>query len=259
MHSGFIKRVATKLANSLLNFSAGMIMAAHPEWSPRAWSNRELRKLGPLFTGSVLNVSAMKDGDKEGGFYKAYFPNAKSYTITNYGQEIGLSGNVDEKQLDISIPYDGSIGMYDVVFAHTVLEHVYPCDISIKNLCSLCKETLIIVSPFLQGMHGKDGFYCDYYRFTPRLFEKKLQEYGFTTIYSNWNDDHPLLNVYIIHIATRFPAKYENLIHQPRKLRMQTDSPGLVYSKMLWPVIGDARPSFARRLGEYIGHAVKER
>ena len=259
MNSGIFKRVCTSIANSLLDFSVGLIMASHPEWTPRAWSNREIRKLGYLFTGHVLNVSAIKDGDKEGGVYRDYFPNARSYTITNYGKEIGSSGSINEKELDISIPYDGSIGQYDVVLAHTVLEHVYPFTTSILNLCALSEDVIVIVSPFIQGMHGKNGFYYDYFRFTPLALEKILEEQGFQTIYYNWNEDHPLLNVYIIQVATRFPQKYRNKLPPSRGLKLGINSPGLVYSKMLWPSIGGRKMSFLRRLGNWIGHSIKER
>jgi len=34
---------------------------------PRAWSNRELNKIGTLLSGSVLNCSGWCDEDKQGG------------------------------------------------------------------------------------------------------------------------------------------------------------------------------------------------
>jgi len=259
MHDGILKKIITKLSNACLGFSVGMIMASHPEWNPRVWSNRELRKLGPIFKGNMLNVSAIKDEDKEGGKYSDYFPNVKSYTITNFDRERGSSGMNNEKPLDLSRPYDGSIGTFDVVMSHTVLEHVYPFSVSIQNLCSLSKDVIIIVSPFIQGMHGEDGFYYDYYRFTPLALKNSLEEYGFLTIYSNWNEDHPLLNVYLIHVASRFPKKYEDDIPSSRNVRIGYDFPGLLYTRLLWPSTGKENITFFRRLGERIGQTVKMR
>ena len=64
---------------------------------PRVWSNRELRRVGSMVRGDVVNVSAWQDSDKEGGHYKDYFPNASSYTITNWRTEArGYQGTPGE-------------------------------------------------------------------------------------------------------------------------------------------------------------------
>jgi len=63
---------------------------------PRLWSNRELERIAPLFTGDVVNVSAWQDQDKEGRRYRDYFRSARSYTLTNYEADArGLQGVAD--------------------------------------------------------------------------------------------------------------------------------------------------------------------
>src|SRR5581483_8386198 len=54
------------------------------EWEPRAWSNRQLRAVAPLFDGRVVNVSGWEDRDKRGGRYRDYFTRAAGYELTNY-------------------------------------------------------------------------------------------------------------------------------------------------------------------------------
>ena len=51
----------------------------------RIWSNKELKKIAPKFSGDVINVSGWVDEDKEGKIYREYFVNANTYTISNLG------------------------------------------------------------------------------------------------------------------------------------------------------------------------------
>ena len=141
---------------------------------PRIWSNKELKKFSHLFKGNIVNVSGRNDEDKEGSVYKLYFPNASNYFITNYEEKKELVPkesiylNLENKTINKKL-----ISKFDVVFCHTVLEHVFDIFTSFKNLCLLSKDIVIIVVPYLQQIHGK-GYY-DYWRFTPytikRLFE----------------------------------------------------------------------------------------
>lgn len=137
---------------------------------PRIWSNRELRKFSHLFTGDVVNVSGWKDEDKEGERYKNYFQNASSYSLTNYVAEArGFQGYEDEIFLDLSKPIPAELhGKFDVVFNHTVLEHVFEVNQAFENLCNMTRDILIVVVPFLQEMHGEYG---DYWRFTPQAMK----------------------------------------------------------------------------------------
>src|SRR5258706_3556650 len=57
---------------------------------PREWSNAELRKFAPQFSGPVINVSGWRDEDKTGGHYRDYFPAASDYAVSNYSGERGI-------------------------------------------------------------------------------------------------------------------------------------------------------------------------
>jgi hypothetical protein len=246
----------TKVANALLELSVGILLKCHPEWVPRIWSNREIKRFGCLFEGDVLNLSGWKDGDKQGGRYCDYFPNARSYTVSNYGPERGSSG-LQEKELDLSKPYEGEIGTYDLVFNHTVIEHVHPIDTVIRNLCKLSNDCIMTVVPFVQQMHGvKEGF-TDYYRYSPVALEKLFREQGFETIYVSWNKDHPLMNVYIFHLASKKPEKYRKQIPESDFLELNESGPGVLWAKYLYPHEKDK--SIWRQCGEFIGGAVRLR
>jgi len=206
----WVRSIITSILNRCLDLSAGLLVTSHPEWNPRAWSNQEIRKFGALFNGDVINVSASKDGDKEGGRYVDYFTKARTYTMSNYGHgEEGISGFQNEKILDLSKVYDRTIGDYDVVFSHTVIEHIDSVETAIDNLCSLSRDVVITVVPFLMGFHGRPDSYNDYWRYSPLALIRIFELRGFKTLYINWNDHHPLMNVYIVHIASKHPERYE--------------------------------------------------
>ena len=69
----------------------------------RHWSNDQLRLLGPLFSGDILNVSGGTEQDKQGSHYREYFSGAASYSITNYGPDTfrGFEGRDGEILLDL--------------------------------------------------------------------------------------------------------------------------------------------------------------
>lgn len=56
----------------------------------RSWSNTELAKFSSLFDGTVINVSAWEDKDKEGRTYKSYFSNCEDYFTSNFGTDQGV-------------------------------------------------------------------------------------------------------------------------------------------------------------------------
>ena len=126
----------------------------------RIWSNNELKKFAHFFSGSIVNVSAGEDRDKQGDIYKKYFTSANSYSITNFfdGREPGQ----DEFFLNLEAEIDdiNMIRKFDVVFNHTVLEHIYNITTAFKNLCALSKDVVIIVVPFMQQMHGVSAGGC---------------------------------------------------------------------------------------------------
>ncbi|RED99544.1 hypothetical protein [Marinoscillum furvescens] len=168
---------------------------------PRVWSNQELKKFAHLFRGNVINVSGWKDEDKEGEHYKNYFKNASSYAISNYKSEArGFQGEKGEIFLDLTKKLDqGLIEKYDVVFNHTVLEHIYEVHIAFANLCKLSNDIVIIVVPFLQQMHADYG---DYWRFTPLTIKKMFEEQGMNLLYLSFNSE-PNASVYLFAIGTK--------------------------------------------------------
>jgi hypothetical protein len=162
----------------------------------------------------VINVSGGRDIDKEGRVYRDYFPNAKSYTLSNYILEFQGSNSYNEIKLDLSfpIPYDSSlIKKYETVLSHTVLEHIYEVDQAIENLCRLSNDIVITVVPFLQEFHHVPGQYFDYWRISPHSLVLSFGKHGFKTLYTNWNED-PFGNIYIFHIASCQPEKWVDKI-----------------------------------------------
>ena len=170
---------------------------------PRNWSNLELKKFGHLFTGSIVNVSAYKDEDKNGRKYHSdYFINAKDYTITNYKSEmLGYQGDIEneifldlEQQLNIEL-----INKFDVVINHTVLAHTFHFFQAFSNLCELSKDFIILVVPFLIEQHTSYG---DYWRFSPTAIDKLFKLNNADLIYLNYNDTKNE-SIYLFAIATK--------------------------------------------------------
>jgi len=179
---------------------------------PRVWSNGELKKFAHRFDGDIVNVSGWQDGDKQGNCYRDYFTQAKTYTITNYKSEHrGFQGYENEIFLDLekSLP-ENLIGKFDVVFNHTVLEHVFEVNTAFKNLCLMSKDIVIIVVPFLQEMHTNYG---DYWRFTPLTIKKLFEVNNLSLLYLSFNS-HKNASTYIFAIATKNESKWKDKIYQ---------------------------------------------
>jgi hypothetical protein len=182
---------------------------------PRLWSNEELRRIAPLFTGDILNVSAWKDGDREGGHYKDYFSSASSYTISNWRSSHGYQGNDSEIiiNLEESIPevYNRK---FDAVFNHTTLEHIFDVFRAFNNLCELSRDVVIVVVPFMQFLHWKEG-YLDYWRFTPYALRALFERSGLRCVYESVFD-RPNHSVYVLSVGSRHPEKWmEKLSYTP--------------------------------------------
>jgi hypothetical protein len=177
---------------------------------PRIWSNSELKKFSSLFSGSVINVSAWQDSDKEGNKYRDYFLNCREYYISNYKtDQKGIQGYENEIFLDIEEELPTELyNKYDVVYNHTVLEHVFNVQTAFKNLCLLSKDIVIIVVPFLQQMHEDFG---DYWRFTPLTVRRLFSDNGYKLLYLSFNS-HKNASVYIFAIASKSPEKWGRLI-----------------------------------------------
>lgn len=176
----------------------------------RIWSNNELKKIAPLFSGDVVNVSGWEDRDKEGAVYADYFTQKSSYTITNYESDArGFQGKENEIFLDLTqkLPAD-LVGKFDVVFNHTVLEHVFEVHKAFENLCKMSKDVVIVIVPFLQPMHADYG---DFWRFTPTCLQKLFEAQGLSVIYSAFND--PINgSVYVMCVASKQPEKWRQKI-----------------------------------------------
>jgi hypothetical protein len=171
---------------------------------PRIWSNHELKKIAPFCRGSIINVSAWQDEDKEGTVYKKYFVNADSYMISNYKTEArGYQGVENEFFLDLTADLPNElVQKFDVVFNHTTLEHIFEVDKAFYNLCTLSKDLVIVVVPFMQEMHGDYG---DFWRFTPLCMRKLFEKNGMEMIYCNFNNESNT-SVYIFAVGSRKPS-----------------------------------------------------
>jgi hypothetical protein len=179
----------------------------------RRWSNVELRRFAGWFAGDVVNVSAWKDEDKSGAHYADYFTQKSSYTITNYKAEArGLHGAAGELFLDLEAPLDPALaGRFDVVFNHTVLEHVYEFQAAFANLCALSRDAVIIVVPWLQPYHGDYG---DYWRFSPLAVKRMFEANGMTPLYISFNEE-AFASVYVFAIGTKQPERWRARFPEP--------------------------------------------
>lgn len=177
----------------------------------RLWSNKEIKKLAPLFGGKIVNVSAWDDRDKQGGYYRDYFIKKSNYYLTNYYGVRGYQGSDNEYILDLTkeLPED-LIKQFDVVFNHTTLEHIFDIQKAFKNLCNLSRDVVMIVVPFSQVQHETNSF-KDYWRFTPTCLQILFETNGFEVVYINSNNDRNAA-IYIFCIASRNPDKWKPLL-----------------------------------------------
>jgi hypothetical protein len=193
-------------------------------WSkaPRRWSNRQLRRYAHLFGGDVVNVSGWRDEDKEGAHYRDYFAKAASYSITNWRSEArGMQGSPDEIYLDLEQPLSQElVGRFDVVFNHTVLEHVYECRTAFGNLCGLSRDVVIVVVPFLQPYHSEYG---DFWRFTPLSLQRMYAENGLQMLTCTFNEEW-LTSVYLFAIGSRHPERWSE--HFPTGFSLESAATG---------------------------------
>lgn len=173
---------------------------------PRLWSNRELARVGHLFKGDVVNVSAWRDEDKAGRHYRDYFPLARTYSLTNYKSDMrGYQDQPGEIFLDLEQDLPAALfDKFDVVYNHTTLEHVYDFRRAFANLCAMSRDALIVVVPWLQPAHGDYG---DYWRFSPTAIARLCFDHGLTPARITWNE-HPGASVYVFAVAVRDPEKW---------------------------------------------------
>ena len=156
--------------------------------------------------GDIVNVSAWQDSDKEGGHYKDYFPNASSYTITNWRTEArGYQGTPGEIFLDLTEKLPVELGRrFDVVFNHTTLEHVFDFQTAFSNLCGMSRDLVVVVVPLVQQVHADYG---DFWRFTPQAVEELFGRNGLGCVYIRTND-HLRSSVYVFAVGSRQPGSW---------------------------------------------------
>lgn len=167
---------------------------------PRVWSNSILKEMAHHFKGNIINVSGWKDQDKQGKYYRDYFTNLDTYNISNFVSEArGFQGNQEnEFFLDLQKPIEAKYSnKFDVVFNHTVLEHIFEVNQAFENLCKLSKDIVIVVVPFLQEQHADYG---DYWRFTPLTLENLFKKNNKEMIYVNYNDN-PGESIYVFAVG----------------------------------------------------------
>jgi len=177
----------------------------------RLWSNDELRKIGGLFDGKVVNVSAGENVDKEGATYDAYFPQAAEFWITNHAPGLfrGYSGRSNELLLDLRQPIGTEFASsFDVVFNHTVLEHVFEIQTAFSNLCQMSRDIVIVVVPFAQAEHENAG-YQDYWRFTPGCLRWLFESNGLDVVYEA-ESPHRDAAIYLFFVGSRHPDRWRD-------------------------------------------------
>ncbi len=171
---------------------------------PRIWSNKVLRDIAPHFTGEVINISGWKDADKEGGHYRNYFSAAGRYYLSNHAGHSGLADAADitDFAIDLEAPLTAELHQrFDVVFNHTVLEHIFDTHAAFANLCAMSRDAVVLVVPFAQKMHYTDSF-GDYWRFTPQALRKLFERQKMSVIYEAANNTFNA-SVYLIVVGVR--------------------------------------------------------
>ena len=175
----------------------------------RKWSNEVLRQIAPLAEGDVVNASAGEDIDKEGATYSEYFSGATSYTLTNYksGSFRGFRDRDNELELDLTAALPDSLAdRFDVVFNHTVLEHIFDVIAAFANLCTMSRDLVIVVVPFCQQQHEEPD-YGDYWRFTPTCIRKLFEINGLDTVFEAANNEFNVAS-YLLAVGSKHPERW---------------------------------------------------
>ena len=205
-----------------------------PENHPRRWSNREIRRLGTLFKGRIVNVSGWRDEDKEGGHYRNYFPNAESYGLTNYwGTGVPNDGAAGAVFLDLQSPLPEALhDSCEVAFSHTVLEHIGNVELAMRNIGAMTTDAALIVVPWMQDEHYRPGIFGDYWRFSPLGMQRLMGLVGLEMVYCEANDQ-PWYPVYLVAVGTKKPEvwkdQFSELDWNRRLGRNQYGFPGSIW------------------------------
>lgn len=193
---------------------------------PRLKTNQFLAEHAHLFIGKVINVSGADDLDKNvslkdyyfgnynnGVPYKTYFTQASEYWISNYPNDrTNLNPQKDNLiYLDLESELDKSlIEKFDVVFCHTVFEHIFDIFTAFRNLCYLSSDIVIFVVPQCQKVHDYTQGYKDYWRFTPFSVEKLFDQNGMKPLFRKTTTGLSS-SLYLYYIASKQPHKWEGV------------------------------------------------
>lgn len=186
--------------------------------SARAQSNRILREYLRHLGGDVINVSGWRDEDRADRHYKDYYGQVCSYSVTNIMGARGMPDDCDSSyqwhflDLEAPVPSDMVAG-YDVVFCHTVLEHIFDVASSFRALADLTRDIVVLVVPFVQRVHCSDS-YSDYHRFSPYFLDRYFTQAGFTTLLC-WFNQYPRSCIYVTFIAARHPELHPEFRNAP--------------------------------------------
>ncbi len=207
----------------------------HPELSPRRWSNRELQAAAPLFTGDIVNVSGWRDEDKEGRTYRSYFTNASRYSVTNYwGSSTPNDGVPDALFLDLAADLPVELkDKFDLVFTHTVLEHIFDVPKAVRNMAGMTRDAMIMIVPFMQDEHYSPGIYGDFWRFTPLCVKQLMESNGLTLIHLSSNNS-PWFPVYLFAIGSKQPAKWADRFPTPYDWDQRLGKSTFTYPGCAW-------------------------
>lgn len=218
-------------------------------FNPRSWSNDELRfVLSHCPKGArIVNVSGWQDRDKEGGLYKDYFPTPALYHISNYEGDAarGAAAQTDlviDLTKSLSVAYENQ---YDIVFNHTVLEHLEDPTFAFAQIGKLTTDLIVTVVPFKQKLHFEYGMFGDYYRFTPFSMRRLHAQNGFSVLYEAYTP-RPSLDVYLLYVGARDVARHTNFPQHLADLRALNQRVGSFSASDLASNIA------ARFLGKYV-------
>lgn len=177
----------------------------------RIWSNEQLARIAPVFTGHVVNVSAWDDRDKQDRHYKDYFVNAGSYSYTNYKGYRGFQGTENEYLMDLTEDMPAElVHKFDVAYNHTTLEHIFDVRKAFANICKLSRDAVIIVVPFAQVQHEAED-YEDYWRFTPSCLRRLFEENGLGVIFESISPYRDSA-VYLLFVGSRNPGYWAGVL-----------------------------------------------
>ena len=131
--------------------------------------------------------------------------------MTNHPGDKARGANVrTDIALDLAQPLPRELERsYEVVFNHTVLEHIEDPVFAFEQIAAMSTDLVISVVPFKQKLHFESGMYGDWQRFTPFGMRKLHERNGFQVIYESYTP-RPALDVYLFYVGAREPDLHVN-------------------------------------------------